>query len=346
LKERHFYSKAASNTLAADDAQMAALGYDTNNISRDTSTPAGVGNSVFDAVSAWFINDGSRQTNGTQAAPYPDYPILQGGYQYINPPLATDRPGIDDGNGNTVVDINRWQRLQIVNAVDQHGIPQGPIQNYLGAQWLGVRPFALARTDAAKPWIDPGPPPHLNGEGDVVFRSNVVEVIRHSSELTPDDGVTMDISPGAFGNNSLGTNDGTGHTNNPATGLPYAPNVVKRGDFVRVLAEFWADGPNSETPPGHWNVIANSVSDSTNFVKSIGGTGPVLDDLEWDVKVYFALNAAVHDAVLRMAHGRCAFRQSGHYGTVARPFTAPLWPAVAVRTGDRRTGGAPFSTRR
>jgi hypothetical protein len=86
-------------------------------------------------------------------------------------------------------------------------------------------------------------------------------VIKASSELTPDDGVMMDISPGAFGNNSLGTNDGKGHTNNPATGLPYATNIVKRGDFTRVLAEFWADGPNSETPPGHWNTLANGVSD-------------------------------------------------------------------------------------
>src|SRR5437588_4957482 len=61
LKERHVYSKTAAATLAADDAQMAALGYDTNNASRDTSTPAGVGNSVYDAVSAWFINDGANQ---------------------------------------------------------------------------------------------------------------------------------------------------------------------------------------------------------------------------------------------------------------------------------------------
>src|ERR1051326_1987169 len=49
LKERHFYSKTATNTLAADDAQMAALGYNTNNVSPDT-TPAGGGNSVYDPV--------------------------------------------------------------------------------------------------------------------------------------------------------------------------------------------------------------------------------------------------------------------------------------------------------
>src|SRR5437870_3511705 len=149
LKERHVYSRTAAATLAADDAQMASLGYDTNNVSRDTSTPAGVGNSVYDAVSAWFIDDGSRQTNGTPYTilnppiAYPDYPTNQGGYIYLNYPLATAYEGIHDTNGHTIVDINHWQRLQIANGiVDQNGFPQGTIQNYLGAQWLGVRPFA------------------------------------------------------------------------------------------------------------------------------------------------------------------------------------------------------------
>ncbi len=309
LKERHTYSKTFTITLAADDAQMTALGYDTNNLSRDTSTPAGVGNSVYDAVSAWFINDGARQTNGTQSAPYPDYPPSQGGYVYINPPLATALPGITDGKHppHTVVDINHWQRLQIVNAIDQNGFPQGPLQSYLGAQWLGVRPFALARFDATKSWIDLGPPPYFGGASQTQFVREVVAVITAASHLTPDDGVTLDISPGAYGNNSLDfagaygngnfdLYDGQGYTTNPVTGLSYAPNVVKRGDFARVLAEFWADGPNSETPPGHWNVLANYVADHPLTVKRIGGAGPDVDDLEWDVKMYFALNAALHEA--------------------------------------------------
>src|SRR5260221_14468119 len=33
LKERHAYSRTASNTLVLDDLQMVALGYDTNNAS-------------------------------------------------------------------------------------------------------------------------------------------------------------------------------------------------------------------------------------------------------------------------------------------------------------------------
>ena len=109
---------------------------------------------------------------------------------------------------------------------------------------------------------------------------------------------TIDISPGVRGANPLGTNDGTGHPVNPATGQPYAPDVVKVGDYARALTEFWADGPKSETPPGHWNVIANRASDELDPNLHIGGTGPVVDRLQWDVKLYLALNGAVHDAAI------------------------------------------------
>jgi hypothetical protein len=67
------------------------------------------------------------------------------------------------------------------------------------------------------------------------------------------------------------------------------------------MAEFWADGPRSTAPPGHWNEIANDVSDKMDLLgisKRIGGIGPVVDDLEWDVKKYFALNGGLHDAAI------------------------------------------------
>ncbi len=339
MKERHFYSKTAATTLAADDAQMAALGYDTNNASRDTSTPAGVGNSIYDAVSAWFINDGARQTNGTQAAPYPDYPTNQGGYTYPNPPLATSLEGINDGSNNTVINIDEWQRLQIVNAVDQNGFPQGPIQLYLGAQWLGERPYQMARIDPTLPWYDPGPPPHFEGATHQQFVNEAVADIVASSQLTPDDGATMDISPATYGNNSLAfpgvygsasnmtIYDGHGYTNNPVTGLPYTPEIVSRGDFARVSAEFWADGPSSETPPGHWNVMANNVSDNTNFIKRIAGAGPVVNNLEWDVKTYFAVNASVHEAA-------CAAWALKRYYVGWRPLSAVRYLAGLGQSSD------------
>jgi hypothetical protein len=96
--------------------------------------------------------------------------------------------------------------------------------------------------------------------------------------------------------------------------MPYAPNVVPRGDFARVLAQFWADGPASETPPGHWNTIANEVSDSPGFELRIAGEGPEVDRLEWDVKLYFALNGAVHDAAV------AAWGVKGYYDSV-RPIS-------------------------
>ena len=85
---------------------------------------------------------------------------------------------------------------------------------------------------------------------------------------------------------------------NPVTGAPYAPQVVPRGDFARVMAEFWADGPKSETPPGHWFVIANGVADNPATTRQLFGAGDPLDPLAWDVHVYLALSGAVHDAAI------------------------------------------------
>lgn len=285
LKERYALSRNAARTLPALDARMAALGYDTNNVSLDVSTPAGLGNRVAAEISAYCLNDGALQSRG-----YKDLPLGQGGYAPFNPPLIAGRDGV------LIWNASRWQPLALSDALSQNGIPIEALQRFQGSQWKWVRPFALTRTDSNQPWIDPGPPPQLNGAGDALYRSEVVSMVRLSSQLTPDDGVVADYSPGAFGNNPLGANDGKGRPLNPATGQPYAPNVLKRGDFARVLAEFWADGPNSETPPGHWNTIANAVADSPSLVRKIGGVGPTLDDLEWDVKIYFAMNAALHDA--------------------------------------------------
>lgn len=321
MVERHRFSRTATNQAPANNVFMAALGYDTNNVSRDVSTPAGVGNSIYDAVSAYFLEDGSRQTAGTpfpNANPpvaYPDYPMGHPRrYVFLNPQMNPFLPGINDGSNNTIVDVNTWQRLIVAGSIDQNGFPQNPLQGYLGAQWLWVRTFALERENPDRPWIDPGPPPFLGTATDALFKSNLVEVIRASSQLTTQDGVMVDISPATIGNNLLGANNGSGYTVNPVTGQPYASNIVLRGDFTRALTEFWADGPSSETPPGHWNSIANHVSDDITE-RRIGGTGPVVDRLEWDVKMYFALNAALHDAA-------CAAWAVKRYYNAWRPISA------------------------
>jgi hypothetical protein len=64
------------------------------------------------------------------------------------------------------------------------------------------------------------------------------------------------------------------------------------------LAEFWADGPDSETPPGHWFTILNKVSEHPLFEKKFQGNFPVLSDLEWEVKSYLTLGGTMHDAAI------------------------------------------------
>src|SRR5690606_19724376 len=89
-----------------------------------------------------------------------------------------------------------------------------------------------------------------------------------------------------------------GRTLNPITGTAYVSQLVPRGDYTRVLAEFWADGPNSETPPGHWFTILNYVNDNPLLVKKMNGVGETLNALEWDVKSYFILGGTMHDAAI------------------------------------------------
>jgi hypothetical protein len=277
LVQRYQVSVNAATSLAAFDARMAALGYDPSITTTDGDTPAAIGNRIGQAVIAYGLADGSNEA-GNYADPT---------YSPVNEPLIVALPGI------TMEDPNRWQPLALSHQVSQNGIPiPGNVQKFVCPQWGNVLSFAADLDELLPP-----PPPRLRDPStDADFKQAAVDVIRASGDLTPDDGVTMDISPASLGNNPLGTNEGSGYSMNPATGEPYTPEIVKRGDFGRIIAEFWADGPNSETPPGHWNVLANQVSDNPLTEKRLGGTGPIVNDLEWDVKLYFALNGAEHDA--------------------------------------------------
>jgi hypothetical protein len=55
-------------------------------------------------------------------------------------------------------------------------------------------------------------------------------------------------------------------------------------DREKVIATYWADGPNTETPPGHWNLFAQFVSQRD------------AQSLDQDVKMFFALGNALLDA--------------------------------------------------
>jgi len=300
LTSRFLKAVGGSESVSEFADVMDSLCYPLYVTTTEGNDPAALGNRIAAAVIADGLADGSNQADDYAA---PDY-------KPVNPPLVVS------GSGTTMTDPNRWQPLQIENMISQNGIPVvNGVQQAVGPHWGHVRGFALPEAGDAGTPFDPGPPPILGDPAtDRAYKDQALEVIRDSSMLDPSDGVTIDISPGARGNNPLGTNDGAGHAVNPATGQPYSSDVVLRGDFGRVMAEFWADGPKSETPPGHWNVLANFVSDELDPNLRIGGAGATVDRLQWDVKLYLALNGATHDAAI------AAWGLKGHYDSV-RPIS-------------------------
>jgi len=227
------------------------------------------------------------------------------------------------GNPN-ISDLDRWQPLTLDVFIDQAGNPI-PVNtpDFLSPEWGNVSPFAMTDLDRKtfsrngndyKVYCDPGAPP-LSTPGSSNFYSwGFALVSAWSSHLDSSDATTWDISPASIGNiGSLpesendyyafynlnaGGDSSAGHAINPSTNLPYTPQLVKRADYTRVLAEFWADGPDSETPPGHWFALLNYVSDHPTFEKKFQGSGPLQSDLEWDVKAYFSLAGPMHDAAI------------------------------------------------
>jgi hypothetical protein len=74
------------------------------------------------------------------------------------------------------------------------------------------------------------------------------------------------------------------------------------------IAEFWADGPGTATPPGHWNLIARDVATARR------------NSLQQNARLFALLNVAMADAAI------CAWDAKYHYN---------FWrPVTAIREGD------------
>ncbi len=294
------------------DQYMQNKGYNIFNFSQDYSTgdPVALGNYIAQQYIDFGLQDGSNESFF--------YTNLY--YTPSNPPIEPFEYGNPD-----IQDPNAWQPISLPVAIDQSGNITNGTQSFLGPEWGNVKPFALRDSimytrdgDEYPVYIDPGPPPLIDTIGGAgrsdEYKWGFALVSIWSSHCDPSDGVMWDISPGASGNiqsfpttfeeyqefyDQFGGGDpGMGHDVNPVTGQPYAPNMVPRGDYVRALAEFWADGPDSETPPGHWFTIVNYVNEHPELIKRFEGKGEILDDLEWDIKIYLMLGGALHDAAV------------------------------------------------
>ncbi len=267
-------------------------------------------------------------------------------YRTVNESMNPDEPG-----NPSLEDPDRWQPLALGTFIDQAGNPITTDVEFLSPEWGSVVPFALSeehRTQHFRDqdmWVyhDPGPPPFFTDEDNSLYKWGFELVAIWGSHLDPVDEVMWDISPATIGNiaslpesfedmidfyNLLEGGDASvGWEVNPITGTPYEPQWVPRADYARVLAEFWADGPDSETPPGHWFTILNYVNDHPLFEKRYKGEGETLDDLEWDVKAYFILGGAMHDAAI------AAWSIKGWYDYI-RPISAIRYLADQGQSSD------------
>ncbi|MHB0754890.1 FG-GAP-like repeat-containing protein [Polaribacter sp. M15] len=318
LMHRFKNSPGAEKSLERFSLIMDQLGFDTSftSVDYETGDAAALGNYIGQKLIEYGKNDGSNEGN--------DYE--NSFYEPVNSALNLSVFGQPTGLSNP----NRWQPLSFNTFIDQSGnLFTGSVPSFLGAEWGNVLPFALSESDselferngeAYRVYHNPGQPPELDITNKTTandeYKWNFSLVSVWGSHLDPSDGVVLDISPNTIGNIDIqnmpksfsdfpdfynlieGGDISKGHSVNPSTGQPYDVQMVPRGDYGRVLAEFWADGPDSETPPGHWFTILNYVSDHPKLEKKFNGQGAILSSLEWDVKAYFILAGAMHDAAI------------------------------------------------
>lgn len=328
------------------DLIMNQLGYDIDYTSLDyvSGDAAALGNYIAEQIINYGKIDGSREQT--------DYDNAY--YVPVNNPL----PPIFPGNF-TIEDPNRWQPLTLTTFIDQSGNPlNGDVIKFLNPEWGNVMPFSLSSKNLTTyqrdgnnylVYNDPLAPPYLDATNSSMsseaYKWGFSLVSIWASHLDPYDGVLWDISPKSIGNISIeslpdniqkypefynlfeGGDIGVGRSVNPITNMPYEEQIVPRGDYARVLAEFWADGPASETPPGHWFTILNHINDSPLLTKKFKGEGNRLSALEWDVKSYFILGGAMHDAAIS------AWSIKGWYDYI-RPISAIRYMAEKGQSSD------------
>ena len=353
IRRRFNLTGSKNRILDAVDFLFEDLGYNRHDVSLDyqDGSPEHLGNYIGQCIINFGIQDGAGEEDRFE-------PIL---YVPSNPPLRPELPG-----NSTLINPNRWQPLALLNYINHRGGDPSLvdwnfnlIQNsdiFLTPEWGDVVPFSLTQQDLVvkdyegfknNVYLDPGPPPLLESTphslSSEYYKWGFVTNALWSAYLDPENPTLIDISPGAMGNYGPlpetyadfpsyfdQFNGGThpkGRKKNPKTGKPYAPNTVPLGDYTRVIAEYWVDGVNTASPPGHWIQTLEQVTDHPLFVRKWQGKGKEMDPLEWELKSHLALAGALHDA------GIAAWSVKGWYDYI-RPISALRYMADKGQCSD------------
>lgn len=226
----------AADKASVFDPLMISLGYDPNNLTINTDTPAGIGNVACAAVLAFRHGDGSNQLGDLHPGAYSDWT----GYAPVNPaspvPVA---PAL-------VLDPNRWQPLTYDDGATAP-TPHIVTQSFVGAQWYRVVPFAMTSPDQFRSFVAQFGPALYGSE---TYLQQSKDLITISANLT---------------------------------------------DEQKMIAEYWANGPHTELPPGHWALFGQFVSLRDHHT---------VDD---DAKMFFALTNAIFDAGVAAWDAKRAF---------------------------------------
>jgi hypothetical protein len=87
-------------------------------------------------------------------------------------------------------------------------------------------------------------------------------------------------------------------------------------DRTKAIAVYWADGPSTETPPGHWMLFAQAISRRDRYT------------IDKDVKMFFALGNALLDASIAAWDCKVAFdyvRPTSALRLLFAGHTIPAW---------------------
>jgi hypothetical protein len=79
-------------------------------------------------------------------------------------------------------------------------------------------------------------------------------------------------------------------------------------EYQKTVAEYWADGPVSETPPGHWMLFAQSASAYYRY------------SLDQDAMLYMVMGNAMHDAGIATWDAKRAYNSARPITTIRELF--------------------------
>lgn len=350
------FSEYSSKVRVLDDwiFAMEDLGLKPGFTNSDYSegSPAALGVYVAELMYEFGLQEGAGDDQGYEGP----------GVSPSNPFM---RPNIPGNKG--LENENRWQPLSIRSYLDEKGwdstlldwnlllIPS--TDDFLTPHWGILQPFAIPDSDQEmltrdgthfKVHNDPGPPPFVSNTDSLDFfeayQWNFSLVASWSGHNDPNNPMMIDISPSAIGSTkgmlpktfveyqkfyhfSEGGTETKPQKKNPITGKPYVPNLVKRGDYTRVSAEYWVDAVNTYSPPGHWIKMMHDVCENPDFEKKWMGKGPLLYDLEWSIKSHVLMTGALHDAAIS------AWSIKAYYDYI-RPISAIRWMSDNGQSSD------------